>query len=71
MMPGETILSGAPNICEDCGMRLIFKVLISSAPYIGTQCECGPHSRESHYFSSVAEAETALKTDPMGLKWRR
>lgn len=75
MFKGETILSGADAEC--CGVQLQFRVLCSGAGfYIGTQCAtCGPYSRESHYFGhgpeAKAVAEYALKSDPMGLTWKR
>jgi len=61
MLPGETILSGAPRQCPDCKARLVTRVLRSGAGYyLGTECNCGPYSRESHYFESRAVAEAAL-----------
>jgi hypothetical protein len=61
MLPGETILSGAPRQCAECKVRLVPRVLRSAAGYyIGTQCNCGPYSRESHYFGTRAAAEAAL-----------
>ena len=68
MLPGETILSGAPDTCS-CGRKFTFEVLKSGAGfYIGTMCHNGscdwafqPNSRESGYFSSEFEAKTALK----------
>lgn len=68
MLPGETIGSGAPDICPDCKMRLILKVLRSAAGYyLGTQCNCGPYSRESGYYPNKEEAEAALRRT-QGLK---
>ena len=62
MLPGETIHSGAKCICEDCGEVLKEKVLHSAAGYyIGTECCCGPYSRESEYYKSYAHAERDLK----------
>lgn len=61
MMNGETILSGAPKTCPDCGQPLCLEVLFSGAGhYIGTMCDCGPYSRESGYFPSRTHAENAL-----------
>ena len=61
MIPGETIASGAPSTCPDCGVKLVPKILRSFAGhYIGTACNCGPYSRESEHFRSLAEAEEAL-----------
>lgn len=61
MMNGETILSGASDVCSDCGTKLVMQVMETCAPYIGTQCACGPYSRESIYFATREEAEAALK----------
>lgn len=61
MMPGETLRNGAPNTCPDCKTRLVPKVMRTNAYYIGTECECGPYSRESEYFKTQEEAEKALK----------
>lgn len=71
MLPGETIMSGASNVC--CGQVLQLKVLRSAAGYyIGTACHrCGPYSRESYYFCDKSTAELALKNDPDGFTWGR
>jgi hypothetical protein len=62
MLPGETILSGAPDICPDCDTYCAFQILESGAGYyIGTTCKCGPYSRESIYLKSRAAAGVALK----------
>ena len=63
MLNGETIASGAPNACPDCKTKLKNKVMRSAAGfYIGTQCKCGPYSRESHYFgNNEAGREAAEK----------
>jgi hypothetical protein len=59
MLP-ETILGGANPYCDVCGL-LRFRVLRSAAGYyIGTQCGCGPYSRESGYYSNEEEALDAL-----------
>jgi hypothetical protein len=65
MLPGETILSGAPETCPDCGVFVLpFEVLESGAGfYIGTMCNDGPYSRESGYFPTREEAETAFATN--------
>ena len=63
MIPGETIRSGAPDVCPDCKVKLIPKVLRSNAGYyIGTWCNCGPYSRESGYYAKAEIAEKALET---------
>ena len=65
MLKGETILSGAPDECSNCGEVLDFDVFHSGAGfYIGTRCQCGPYSRESGYFNSEEEAELMLKLPP-------
>jgi hypothetical protein len=67
MLPGETIASGAPDTCPDCATKPTLQVLRSAAGYyIGTQCECGPYSRESGYFERRDSAETALSTGDFG-----
>lgn len=60
MLPGETIASGASNIC--CGNVLAMQVLHSRAGYyIGTQCpNCGPYSRESDYYLTPGAAQADL-----------
>jgi hypothetical protein len=69
MLKGETIASGAPSKCRDCGVVLKLEVLRSNAGYyIGTQCECGPYSRESYYYKDHNEADNALKNE--NVKWR-
>lgn len=60
MIPGETIGNGASKVCEDCGVRLVPKILQTCAYYIGTRCDCGPYSRESEYFKTRKEAEAVL-----------
>ena len=62
MLPGETILSGGPSTCEDCGVTPKFQVCRSAAGYyVGTMCLCGPFSRESCYFRTHEDAKVALK----------
>lgn len=60
MLPGETILSGANRHCPDCGVSLVFEVLLTCAYYVGTQCNCGPYSRETDYFVTREAAEECL-----------
>ena len=66
MLPGETIGSGASNMC--CGKVLKFQVLCSGGGYyIGTFCRnCGPYSRESGYYGSSKEAQEALDSGAFG-----
>lgn len=49
--------------CTGCGRPMELEVLQSGAGwYLGTQCpNCGPHTRESHYFPSDLEAQSALR----------
>ena len=69
MLNGETIASGAPYKCEDCGVVLKLKVLKSNAGYyIGSQCECGPYSRESHYYKNFESANKDLVN--RNIEWR-
>lgn len=61
MLPGETIHSGAPDVCKECGTQLVEQVCQSAAGYyIGTQCACGPYSRESHYYETREQAQSDL-----------
>lgn len=49
MFTGETILSGASNVCCYCGKVMEFKVCNSQAGYyVGTYC-CEPNTRETPY----------------------
>lgn len=64
MLPGETINSGASNMC--CGKKMKNMVLQSGAGYyIGTRCkECGsPNSRESGYYGSLERAQKDLESN--------
>lgn len=64
MLPGETINSGAPSTCPDCHTKLVLRVCLSGAGYyIGSECQCGPYSRESHYFPTQEDASEALSTN--------
>lgn len=59
MLDGET---QSPDKCEDCEIKLDTQVLQSgSGYYLGTQCNCGPYSRESDYFVTQESAEAELK----------
>lgn len=63
-LPNETIHLGAKPNCPDCNEPLELQVLMSGAGYyIGTICCCGPYSRESHYYHTRLEAQTALETN--------
>jgi len=70
MLPRETIRSGAPAQCKDCGDTSPFEVLMSNAGYyIGTRCTCGPRTRESEYYQRHEDADRALKHGTV--RWRR
>lgn len=63
-LPGETLKLGAPRTCPTCKTKVKPEVLRSAAGfYIGTQCKCGPYTRESYYYESRDMAEHALKTN--------
>ena len=65
MMPGETVKTGASNVC-DCGKEMRDEVCQSGAGYyIGTQC-CYLNSRESGYFRTRKDAEAALESGDYG-----
>jgi hypothetical protein len=58
----QTLPSGAANTCPDCGVTPAVEVLKSAAGYyIGTQCKCGPYSRESLYYAIKEVADRALR----------
>jgi hypothetical protein len=47
--------------CKECGCFRELKVMRSNAGwYLGTECNCGPWSRETCYFTTEEEAEAAL-----------
>jgi hypothetical protein len=64
-LQGETIATGAPKTCPDCGITPKLGVYMSAAGYyIGTYCECGPYSRESLlYYMAKEQAQIALDND--------
>lgn len=67
MFPGETIGSGASDVCKNCEQKLELQVCKSAAGYyIGTQCYCGPYSRESDYYATHEEAAEALEWSGFG-----
>lgn len=69
MIPGETLRSGAPAICPDCKIKLKLEVLQTPAGYyIGTYCNCGPYSRESHYYRTREKAYQDLENGTVN--WR-
>ena len=67
VLPGETISTGAAATYEDCGETPKLQVLSSAAGYyVGTQCNCGPYSRESSYYKKSADAQKALDGGEFG-----
>ena len=61
-LPGETILTGAPRTCDECGVTVHLQVCQSPRGYyIGTMCNCGPYTRESVYFSDWETAAAQLE----------
>jgi predicted nucleic acid-binding Zn ribbon protein len=63
----QAIATEALTECEDCGHVLKPEVLRSNAGcylgteyYIGTECYCGPYSRESGYYRTYKQAESDL-----------
>ncbi len=66
-LPGETIGSGGPPRCEDCGVMPKLDVYRSAAGYyIGTYCNCGPYSRESGYYRTSELAQADLDSGAYG-----
>ncbi len=66
-LPGETIGTGAPPRCDDCGKMPKIDVYMSAAGYyVGTQCDCGPYSRESGYYKTREMARAALDSGAYG-----
>lgn len=66
VLQGETIYRGASDKCEDCGIKLELQVLKTYAYYVGTQCQCGPFSRETGYYKTHKEAEQVLNGIALG-----
>lgn len=66
-LPGETLATGAPHTCADCGTTVELAVMMSGAGfYVGSECGCGPYSRESGYFRDRAAAQAALDSGEFG-----
>ena len=62
MLPGETILTGAPRKCDECGVTVEYKVCQSNEGFfVGTECNCGPYTRETGYFGEWHKAAEVLK----------
>lgn len=69
MIPGETVATGAPVVCPDCGEHVLGPREMQSTAgyYIGYVCDgCGPYSRESGYYPTFKAASEALKTGEYG-----
>jgi hypothetical protein len=67
-LPGECVGPTA-TICHECGTELLIGVLKSAAGYcLGFFCnECvTPYSRESGYYRTFQEAESALNIGTYG-----
>ena len=65
--PGETVYTGAPLICPDCGQVVPGPQVMSSPAgyYIGYGGCCEPaYSRESPYFPTYEEADKLLQAHP-------
>lgn len=64
VMSEETLSTGAPDRCPDCGKEIELSVCQSAAGfYIGAWCYCGPYCRESGYFPTKEAANAAWKGD--------
>ena len=71
MIKGETILSGASDICPDCKKELVLEVHSSAAGYyLGTWCNCGPYSRESDYYQDLEQAKSDLAQTRNECYWK-
>ena len=67
MIEGETLASGASEVCMECGECVKLGVYLSGAGfYIGTRCLCGPYSRESGYYRAEEDAYRALENKTYG-----
>jgi hypothetical protein len=61
MMEGETLASGAPTKCPDCGISITLTVCHSQAGYyVGAWCKCGPYCRETGYYPTHEKAKAVL-----------
>lgn len=70
-LPGETLGRDVTTfICTECGNQMARSVCQSAAGYyIGFWCDnCGPFSRETGYYASREDAETALASG--SASWR-
>lgn len=61
MLRKEALQVGASPCCPECGVRMDLRVLRSAAGfYVGTECPCGPSTRESGYYARQEDAARAL-----------
>jgi hypothetical protein len=66
-LPGETIHTGASQVCPDCKLRVELEVLNTPAGfYIGAWCNCGPYCRETSYFPTREAAEAEFEAVKAG-----
>ena len=63
-------LTGSDAVrCKDCNVLMYNRVLCSWAGYyIGKACDCGPYSRESGYYDTEHEAQSALSSGKVTLR---
>lgn len=70
MMRGEAVQTGAPLDCGEEGCAIRGPALYESAAgyYVGYWCVhcCEPYSRESGYYISQGEAQSALDSGDYG-----
>lgn len=70
MLPGETLNSGAPKTCPECGVTVELAPYQSNAGwYLGSYCNCGPYSRESEYYDTREELEEAIKNNRVRMRY--
>jgi len=74
MLEGETLRSGASATCDECGVQVKLAVCQSAAGYyIGTNCNCGPYTRETGYYETLEECRADLEKVKQGHRistWR-
>ncbi len=64
MFPEESVIHSEIDKCDDCKQELELAVLRSNAGYyIGTECHCGPYSRESEYYPTREMADRELRLE--------
>ena len=64
MFPGETVSSGAPSTCAECGKEMELDVCSTPRGYfLGYMCSAhGVCTRETDYFDERQAAADALET---------